>query len=252
MLRTLLFRILAIACVLLTTGFKMSGRGENRPTVQSAFGGTLYVRSVPSSDYGSDGKTQVFSVRSNGDELVDEYPVYMRGELYLGWSPIAGKWCLVHLEPERITSNNDFEKLGKVSRLAFYIGGKEIMAYTGKDLAKMGLKKRVQTLVYRQPGQFMVYGIQQVLGTNHYVFVIEKTAEQGNGTETISLDITTGKTFSDDSKKGAEPKRSTNGSQPNQALERTADRCENLSSMTSTLKLEAKHALVSGRSACSR
>jgi hypothetical protein len=222
MLRTLLFLILAIACVLLMTGFQMAGRGENRPTVQSAFGGTLYVRSVPSSDYGTDGKTQVFSVRSNGDELVDEYPVYMRGELYLGWTPIAGKWCLVHLEPERITSNSDFEKLGKVSRLAFYMGGKEIMAYTGKDLEEMGLKQKVQTLVYRQRGQFVVDGIQQVPGTNHYVFVIEKSTEKGNGTETISLDITTGKTFSDDSGKKAEPKRSANASQPNQALQPTA------------------------------
>jgi hypothetical protein len=56
----------------------MSCRGENRPTVQSAFDGTYYVRSVPSTDYGTEGKTQVFKVRSNGDELVDEYPVYMR------------------------------------------------------------------------------------------------------------------------------------------------------------------------------
>jgi hypothetical protein len=38
----------------------------------------------------------------------------------------------------------------------------------------------------------------------------------------------------------------------NQALERTADRCGNLLSMTSTLKLEAPLALVSGPSACSR
>ena len=216
MLRALLFCVLASACVLLTTGFQIAGRGENCPTVQSAFAGTLYVRSVPSSDYGTDGKTQVFKVRSNGDELVDEYPVYMRGELYLGWGPIWGKWCLVHLEPERITSNNDFEKIGKVTRLAFYMGGKEIMAYTGKELEEMGLKQKVQTLVYRQRGQFMVHGIQQVPGTNHYVFVIEKTTEKGNGIETISLDITTGKTFSDDSGKKAAPKGSPNGSQPDQ------------------------------------
>jgi hypothetical protein len=38
----------------------------------------------------------------------------------------------------------------------------------------------------------------------------------------------------------------------NQALERTADRHENLLSMTSTLKPKAQLALVSGRSACSR
>jgi len=38
----------------------------------------------------------------------------------------------------------------------------------------------------------------------------------------------------------------------NQALERTADRRENLLSMTSAWKLEAQLALVSGRSACFR
>src|ERR1700732_1073850 len=42
------------------------------------------------------------------------------------------------------------------------------------------------------------------------------------------------------------------GDHPNQALERTADRREDLLSMTSTLKREAKSALVSGRSAWSR
>jgi hypothetical protein len=42
----------------------------------------------------------------------------------------------------------------------------------------------------------------------------------------------------------------TNG--PNQALERTADRREDLLSMISTLKPEAPLALVSGRSAFSR
>jgi hypothetical protein len=39
---------------------------------------------------------------------------------------------------------------------------------------------------------------------------------------------------------------------PNQALERTADRREDLLSMTSTLNSEARLAAVSGRSACSR
>jgi hypothetical protein len=39
---------------------------------------------------------------------------------------------------------------------------------------------------------------------------------------------------------------------PNQALERTADRRDNLFSMTSTLKPEAQLAFVSGRSAFSR
>ena len=210
-MKTFAFLIMAIAVVGLTTGFKMSGAGENRPTVQSAFGGSYYVRSVPSADFGTEGKTQVFAVKRGGDELLDEYPVYMRGELYLGWSPLSGKWCLVHLEPERITSNNDGWKLGKVSRLAFYSGGKELLTYKAEDLEKLGLMKRVATLVHRIPGQFMVHGICQIPQTNHYVLVIEKTTETGSDTETISLDITTGKIFRDDSEKKAEPSAPANG-----------------------------------------
>ena len=197
-MKTFLSVVIVIASALLTTSFKMAGHGENQPTVQSAPGGYAYVRSIPTGDYGNEGKTQVFRVRKNSDELLDEYPVYMRGELYLGGSPITGKSCLVHLEPERITSNDDFAKIGKVSRLAFYMGGKELAAYTAKDLEKMGLKGKVQTLAYRREGQFMVVGIQQVAGTNHYVFVIEKIAERGKGTETVCFDITTGKPMEDD------------------------------------------------------
>lgn len=180
--------------VLLTAGFKIAGRGENRPTVQSAFGGAIYVRSVPSSDFGDAGKTQVFRVKKDQDELLDEYPVFMRGELYLGWSPLAGKWCLVHVEPERITSNDDYRKLGKVSRLAFYMGGKELHSYSGEDLGEMGLDRKVQTLVHRQPGQFLVHGIRQVPRTNDYVFVIERTGKPGSDSQEIRLDITTGQT----------------------------------------------------------
>ena len=66
----------------------------------------------------------------------------MRGELYLGWSPLAGKWYVVHVEPQRITSNDDYRKLGRVSRLAFYMGGKKIHSYSQEDLDKMGLQRK--------------------------------------------------------------------------------------------------------------
>ena len=196
--------LIVLATSLLTTGFKMAGAGENGPTVQSAFSGTCYVRSVPNADFGNEGITQVFRVKRDDDELLDEYSVYMRGELFLGWSPIAGKYCLVHVEPERITSNNDYRKLGKVSCLAFYMGGKEIFAYTGEDLEKLGLRRKVQTLVHRQRGQFMIHQIRQIPHTNHYVLEIEKTTEQGKDTETLLLDITTGKIFREELKKKAE------------------------------------------------
>jgi hypothetical protein len=210
MMKTFPSVVIVIASALLTTSFKMGGHGENQPTVQSTADGHAYVRSIPSGDYGDEGKTQVFRVRKNGDELLDEYPLYMRGEFYLGGSPITGKSCLVHLEPERLTSNDDFKKLGKISRLAFYMGGKELLAYTGEDLEKMGLKDRVQTLGYRHAGQFMVLGIQQVPLTNHYVFVIEKIGDREKGTETTRFDITTGKPFGNDSQRTPEPQSGAN------------------------------------------
>jgi predicted small secreted protein len=203
-MKTIVILLCVMVVCLLTTGFTMSGAGENYPTVQSAFDGGYYVRSIPTKDYGIEGKTQVFRVKRDGDELLDEYPLYMRGELYLGWSPTAGKYCLVHVEPERITSVDDFSKLGKVSRLAFYMGGNELFAYTDHDLEKMGLQQHVQTLANPQPGQFVIRGIQQIPSTNQYVFEIQKTTKTGQDTEKLLLDITTGKIFHADSQEKAE------------------------------------------------
>lgn len=184
----------------LSASSKMVGHGENFPTVQSAFGGSYYVRSIPSEDFGSKGKTQVFKVNRDADQVLDEYPVYMRGELFLGWSPIAGKWCLVHLEPARVSSDIDYGNMSKVSRLAFYMGGKEVFSYTSEDLQKLGLKKKVSHLQNHHTGDFIVHGIEQVPLTNHYVFSIEKIGVSLNDTEKLLLDITTGKTLTDDVK----------------------------------------------------
>jgi hypothetical protein len=196
--------IIVLFLSLLAAGGMISGRGENQPTVQSAFGGSYYVRSIPSEDYGEKGTTKVFKVKRDGDELLDEYPVYMRGELLLGRSPIIGKWCLVHLEPERITNNDEvWTKSGKTSRLVFYMGGKELCTYTRKDLEKMGLKARMQTLMYKRPGQFLVHGICQIPRTNHYVLKIDRIVKAGGDPETLLLDITTGKIFKPEPKKKA-------------------------------------------------
>jgi len=191
--RTLSVVIMAFVLLPQAASLKMAGKGENIPTVQSAFGGSYYVRSIPSEDFGTKGRTQVFKVKSSGDELLDEYPVYMRGELYLGWSPILGKWSLVHLEPARVSSDIDFQNMGKVTRLAFYSGGKEIFSYSAEDLRKLGLERKVAHLKNNLNGSFIVHGIEQIPSTNNYVFVMEKTVNNSSKTERIVLDITTGK-----------------------------------------------------------
>ncbi len=63
-------QIIAMVLALLTAGFRMVGRGENQPTVQSALGGAYYVRTVPSGDVGTEGNTKVFQVKRDGDKLL--------------------------------------------------------------------------------------------------------------------------------------------------------------------------------------
>lgn len=188
----LLIPISAIAKTDSRTAAASSGEAA---TVQSAFGGSMYVRSSEGKD--GKGKTQVFKVKNEGDELIDEYPMYMSGELYLGWSPIIGKWCLVQLAEATVTSDIDHKNMGKVERLAFYAGGKEIFSYKYNDLLKLGLKRRVAHLQNHLGGDFMIKGIKQMPNTNNYVFSIEKNAENPAQTAELLLDIVTGKIFVD-------------------------------------------------------
>ncbi|SRR6266566_6477503 len=195
-MKRLLILIIVCCFALQAADAKTVGKGENRPTVQSALGGSYYVRSIPHEYFGTKGTTQIFKVKIGGDEVLDEYPIYMRGEIYLGWSPIKGKWCLVHAESERTSSEEAYDKVGKLAHLTFYMGGKEILSYAGEDLKKMGLERSVATLEHKIPGQFMIHGINQISGTNHYVLSIEKIGKDPAVTEEILMDITTGKTFS--------------------------------------------------------
>jgi hypothetical protein len=190
------FSMVAIACcsLPLTIHAKTLANAVNLPTVQSAFGGSYYVRSIPDGDAGATGKTQVFKVKKERDELLDEYPLYMRGTLYLGWSPLKAKWCLIHVEPAQIL-NDIYGNSGKVTHLVFYMGGKEIVSYSDADLQQYGLMKNVATLQDGAPGQFIIQGVEQIPLTNNYVFTIEKLAQNKKGTEKLLFDITTGKLF---------------------------------------------------------
>lgn len=187
-------RLFVIALCLLAgtaSAFKVAGHGENNATVQSALAGAYYVRSVPSSEFGEDGETTVNRVHAGGDEVLDTYPIYMRGRLILGWSPIVGKWSLVHLEPVRITSNDDRDKVGKLESLRFNIGGTHLKTYTGAGLQSLGLESEVSTLEHGRPGDFLVRGIAQVSGTNAYHLVVAFNDAAGKRGE-VRFDITSG------------------------------------------------------------
>ena len=191
-MRRLLLTPLALLAFLSVSdllGFSIRGKGENRPVVHSFFNGKYYLRSIPAEDYGTAGKTVLYEVGKEEDKAIDQYDVYMRGELFLGWLPLEGKFAVVQLEPVRITSADDFEKLGKVSRLLFYKGGKLIREYSQEDLAGLDLVSRTWRLTGE--GDFTVEGVQQVPRTNHYRFQVTRRDEKLKP-EILKFDISTG------------------------------------------------------------
>ena len=97
--------------------------------------------------------TQVFKVARLSDRLLDEYPVFMRGELLLGWSPSMGQWCL----------------------------------------ERLGLKRRVSQLQNYRAGDFVVRRVHPMPRESGYALSIEKTMPTPGATERLLFDITTGK-----------------------------------------------------------
>src|SRR5215218_10277902 len=97
----------------------------NRSYVQSGPDGVFYARSVPDALTGSAGRTRVYSVGRDKDDLLETYDWYARG-VTLGWSPKAGKVAVM-------ARRNGAE-------LSFYLGAKLLASYTADDLAKLGVE----------------------------------------------------------------------------------------------------------------
>ena len=160
-LGTVLVAVAAAAC---------ADEAGNRPYVQSGPDGVFYARCVPDAVTGSAGRTRVYSVGRDKDDLLETYDWYARG-VTLGWSPTAGKVAVM-------ARRNGAE-------LSFYLGGKLLASYTADDLGKLG----VEVTKRQNPGGpvFRVVGCEQVPGTNDYDFVIESKGKR------LAFDILTGK-----------------------------------------------------------
>ena len=182
--------------------FSIAGKGENFPVVHSFVDGRYYLRSTPTEDYGTAGKTELYRVTKDGDELVDRYDVYMRGQLFLGWLPDLGKWAIVQLEPRRIVSNDERQKIGDVARLVFYLAGAKVREYPQEDLADMGLVKQSGRLM--EVGSFTVQGIEQVPRTNRYLFAVKKKSEIPEPV-VMAFDIATGERLTEEQGDAAQP-----------------------------------------------
>jgi hypothetical protein len=164
--------------------------GRNFPVVHSFDGGRHFVRSIPDEGYGSTGKTEMYRVTNDGDDLVEDYAVYMYGDLFFSWCRDQLGWGIVQLEPVRVSDPNDANKLGDISRLAFYLGGKKTREYSQDDLAEMGLRKRTGTLSTR--GDFIVLGITEDYESGRAFFSLKTRNEDLTSEVALDFDACTG------------------------------------------------------------
>jgi hypothetical protein len=94
----------------------------NEPVVRSSLSGGLYARSVPHDRCGERGTTKIFKVRHGQDELVAEFPVYMKEEIFLEGNDRFG-YSIVHLQRKYPAHAEDYTWLGKIEKVDFYFNG---------------------------------------------------------------------------------------------------------------------------------
>ncbi len=171
---------LVILGILGLVGWKPS---TNTAYVQSMRdGGGFYARCVPSSADGWKGKTTVYRVRGESDELVDTYDVFSPGGVDLCWSPKAGKIAVL------MWNQSYGRNKGDTVELKFFIGGQHLRDYNTQDLQKVGFLG----LERGMSASLKVDGCTQVSRTNDYRFVIRSRTQDGSW-EPHSFNILDGK-----------------------------------------------------------
>ena len=170
-----------LIALFMTQGAAMAfkDRASNFTYVQSGPGGIFYARCIPTAKEGAAGRTEIYRVHEDRDELLDRYDLYPRA-VVLGWSPIAGKVAVMSVVQEEAKDWKQQEEF------RFSIGGKLLKRYTSADLLALGADEQVG----RPGGQRAAYRVgecEQVPGTNDYDFVVEI-----KGGAKLRFDILTG------------------------------------------------------------
>jgi hypothetical protein len=150
------------------------------PYVHSDLDGFFYARCIPKETAGTSGKTEIYQVKKEKDQLIDSYDVYSKNGVRLGWSPIAGKVAMMLIRP---TEDGD---LAKQQEIVFFLGGKRLLHYTTADLQKLGAQVRPDMRGGKH-AKFRALGSRQVPGTNEYDFVISMDGKE------VGFNILTGK-----------------------------------------------------------
>src|SRR3954452_19405403 len=118
--------VLGTAALIATVTVARGDERGNRPYVQSGADGVLYARCLPDALNGPAGRTRVYSVGRDKDELIETYDWYAEGGVTLGWSPIAGRVAVI--------------ARGNGAEPSFFLGDKRLAAYTADDLEKLGVE----------------------------------------------------------------------------------------------------------------
>lgn len=125
-------KILTVFALFLSLGTTAMADEEMpaEPVVRSSEYGQTYVRSVPDEPDGQKGKTRVFSVGRDSDELLCEYDWYA-AEIYIGG---PGGETLVRFGPWHRGHQPQEDHLA----IGIYRGSKTIREYSTLDMQKLG------------------------------------------------------------------------------------------------------------------
>ena len=164
-----------------------AGKQTNFPYVTSFFNGVWYTRSVPANATGPEGRTTLFRVGADRDDVIQSYDWYASGGLHLGWSPIAGKWAVMAVHEERAP------QLAHQPEFSFHLGADRLATYTTADLVALGATLTREEADDSRRADILIKGVEQIPRTNEYVFkVVVHTAD---GDREVLFDILTGKPY---------------------------------------------------------
>ena len=148
----------SLLIVLLPLEVSACSRTGNSPMVESFQWGRYYAKSVPLEVRGSDGKTEIYKVESENDELIDAYNWY---------SPHGYLSFAIPLNVERNIAVARFDRDAEDKILTFYLAGRELISYSRAELRQIGDRSWLSTCgngitlrlleTYKPPGTNDVY-----------------------------------------------------------------------------------------------
>jgi hypothetical protein len=160
----------------------------NIPVVRSSQYGGAYAKSVPDASYGQKGKTMIFSVGREDDNLLSEYDWYS-SEIYLGG---AGGTTVIRFGPWHRGREPQADHLA----IGIYRNGKTLREYSTVEIEKMGGGVSESVSHYQVFGERIGFRwlkgnayVYEVKGVNGKVFtfdldtgnIIEKSTEPSAG-----------------------------------------------------------------------